>query len=207
MWHLLSARWQVIIVGAASIVLVYGIDAAVTHFTGHDAGFWKYLSLTATIITSSLVIAGQFLWFTLVNWVPWLQTKTFPDLNGTWKGVMHSTYKVPETGEPWPPIDITITIRQTLLSISITMKSGESTSYSSRENLEPDYANKLFRVWYSYSNEPKAAVRHRSAPHNGVAFLEIDWDDNRNKLVGRYYNDRGSSGDMDIKRTKKAARA
>jgi hypothetical protein len=200
MWHLLSSRWQVIIVGAAAIVLVYGIDALVTHLTGHDAGFWKYLSLAATIITTGLMIAVQFLWFKLVNWMPWLQTRTFPNLNGTWKGVMHSTYKVPETGEPWPPIDTTITIRQTLLSISITMKSGESTSYSSRESLEPDYANKRFRVWYSYSNEPKAAVRNRSAPHNGVAFLEIDWVDNRNSLVGRYYNDRGSSGDMEIKR-------
>ncbi|WP_181707167.1 hypothetical protein [Chthonobacter rhizosphaerae] len=200
MWHLLSARLQVIIVGAATIVVVYGINALMTHLTEKHAGFWNYLSLAATIITTGLVIAAQFLWFKLVSWVPWLQTKTFPNLNGTWNGFMHSTYKVPGTGEAWPPILTTITIRQTLFSISVTMKSGESTSYSSRETLEADYANKRFRVWYSYSNEPKAAVRDRSAPHNGVAFLEIDWDDNQNRLVGRYYNDRGSSGDMNIER-------
>jgi hypothetical protein len=203
MWHLLSSRWQVLIVGSAAIILVNGIDAAAMQFIGRDASAWKYLSLVATIITTALAIVAQFLWFKLVNVVPWLQTKTFPDLNGTWKGVLHSTYKSPETGEPWPPIDTTITIRHTLLSISITMKTGESTSYSSRETLEPHYANKRFRVWYSYSNEPKAAFRQRSAPHNGVAFLEVDWDDNRNKLVGRYYNDRGSSGDIEAKRVKK----
>ena len=200
MWGLLPQRWQVLIIGASAVILVSAIDALALHFTGRDAGPLKYLSLAVTIFTAGIVFLAQLFWFKTAELIPWLQTKTFPDLNGTWTGVLRSTYKAPGSDTPWPPIDTTVTIKQTLLTISITLQSGESKSYSNREHFEPDYRNKRFRVWYSYSNEPKAEFRHRSAPHDGVAYLEMDWEVDRNRLTGRYYNDRGSSGDLDLKR-------
>jgi hypothetical protein len=33
-----------------------------------------------------------------------------------------------------------------------------------------------FRFWYSYDNTPRAEYRHRSARHEGVAWLELDID-------------------------------
>jgi hypothetical protein len=206
MWGLLPQRWQVLIIGASAVILVTAIDALVLHFTGQNAGPLRYLSLAATIFTAGIAFLVQLFWFKAAEWIPWLQTKTFPDLNGTWSGALRSTYKAPGSDAPWPPINTTVAIKQTLLTISITLQSGESKSYSHREHLEPDYRNKRFRVWYSYSNEPKAEFRHRSAPHDGVAYLEMDWDTDRNKLTGRYYNDRGSSGDLDLKRKLKPKR-
>jgi hypothetical protein len=46
-----------------------------------------------------------------------------------------------------------------------------------------------FRIWYSYNNDPKALVRHRSSPHEGVAYLELDGNAGPSHLTGRYYTE------------------
>ena len=79
---------------------------------------------------------------------------------------------------------------------------GESTSYSTRCLLEADREAGRFRFWYSYDNNPRAQYRHRSARHEGVAWLELDIDTDPERLVGDYYTDRRTSGDIDVRRLK-----
>ncbi|MBN9374588.1 MAG: hypothetical protein J0I40_04180, partial [Cellulomonas sp.] len=117
---------------------------------------------------------------------PALQRRAFPDLNGTWEGTLVSTWVDPETGQTKPPIPTTITIRQGLLSMAVSLKTGESTSHSTRALLEKFSETSRFRIWYSYNNDPQAQYQHRSSPHEGVAFLELDADSDMNRLTGRY---------------------
>jgi hypothetical protein len=81
------------------------------------------------------------------------------------------------------------------------LRTGESTSYSKRCLLEADPDAGRFRFWYSYDNDPKAEFRYRSARHEGVAWLEMDLDADPERLVGYYYTERKTSGDMDVRRT------
>ena len=104
------------------------------------------------------------------------------------------------TGEGVPPIPVTIWIRQGIFSTSIKLRTGESTSYSTRCLLEADQDAGRFRFWYSYDNSPRAEYRHRSARHEGVAWLEVDADTDPERLIGCYYTDRKTSGDIDVRR-------
>jgi hypothetical protein len=80
--------------------------------------------------------------------------------------------------------------------MSIKLRTGESSSYSTRYVLEADHDAGRFRVWYSYDNQPKAEVSHRSARHEGVGWLEMDIDADPNRLRGQYYSSRRTTGDM-----------
>jgi hypothetical protein len=132
---------------------------------------------------------------------PWIGRKLFPDLTGTWEGHLISTWINPETGQRLPPIPATIWIRQGLFTTSIKLRTGESISYSNRCLLEADPDAGRFRFWYSYDNDPKAEFRYRSARHEGVAWLEMDIDADPERLIGYYYTERKTSGDMDVRRT------
>jgi len=138
---------------------------------------------------------------------PAIARKTFPDLNGTWEGTLVSTWIDPETKKPSPPIPVTIWIRQTLFSVSIKLRTGESTSHSTRCVLEAEPDAGRFRVWYSYDNRPRAEVAHRSARHEGVAWLEMDIDADPSRLAGQYYTDRRTTGDIDVRRVSRNVRA
>ena len=77
---------------------------------------------------------------------PIIRRKTFPDVNGTWGSILVSTWIDPNTGKTISPINATVWISQTLFSISIKLKIGESTSYSTRYFLEAAPSAARFRV-------------------------------------------------------------
>ena len=84
--------------------------------------------------------------------------------------------------------------------MAVSLKTGESTSHSTRALLEKFSETSRFRIWYSYNNDPQAQYQHRSSPHEGVAFLELDADSDMNRLTGRYYTARRTTGDIDVVR-------
>ena len=200
MWALVPRKTQILVVAALSIVLAWGIEAAAGLVTSKPPSELKFISLVASIISVvGAGIAGA-TWRWIWRRFPILGRKTFPDLSGTWRGELVSTWKNPATGQGVPPIPITIWIRQGLFSTSIKLRTGESTSYSTRCLLEAYREAGRFRFWYSYDNTPQAEYRHRSARHEGVAWLELDIDTDPERLIGCYYTDRKTSGDMDVRR-------
>ncbi|MGO6812208.1 hypothetical protein ACCS61_32440 [Rhizobium ruizarguesonis] len=200
MWSLLQRKTQVTIIVFASVVSTLGLQALWLWLMGEQTNWWKWLSLVVFIVGVLLVAAADLLWFPVARRFPILQRKLFPDLNGEWKGYLYSTWINPQTGQTPPAIPTTVTIRQSFFSTSIALQTGESRSQSTRAFLEPDYVNRRYRLWYSYNNEPLAIYRHRSSPHEGVAYLDLDWDQNRNELLGTYYTARKSTGDMKLER-------
>lgn len=82
-------------------------------------------------------------------------------------------------------------VKQTLLSVHITMVSDESKSNSLSASIDEIMGEK--KLVYCYLNTPKSEYRERSEIHFGTAMLSLD---NPKVLEGQYYTDRETSGDM-----------
>lgn len=199
MWALFTWQTQAKILIIAGFMVAWALDAVSTYVGVGGAPFWKWASLAVTIVVIALGTVLQWVWRPLWRRFPKIGRKLFPDLNGVWEGHLVSTWKNPETGESPPPIATTITINQTLFTTSITLKTGESRSYSTRCLLERMPDPGVARVWYSYDNQPHAEVLHRSARHEGVAWLEMDLNV-PNKLSGQYFTHRKTNGDINVTR-------
>jgi len=200
MWSLLGRSAQLTIIVGAGFCLAWAFDAAYQLVTGQVPNNIKFVSLCVFIIGFVFAAIAEFSWRSLWRCFPLLQRKTFPDLNGTWKGTLVSTWVDPATGSPKPPIPTDIVIRQGLFTTAVSFKTGEAASHSTRSFLEPFRETGRFRIWYSYNNDPHAQFQHRSSPHEGVAFLECDSGADPNRLTGRYYTARRTTGDIDVRR-------
>ncbi|CAN7344008.1 hypothetical protein LJR231_001952 [Phyllobacterium sp. LjRoot231] len=188
------------IVIASAFLVVVAIEAAYGLALGNEPPIFKLLSLTVTVVGGMLTLVLNKLWPWIWRTFPNIQKSTFPDLNGTWEGHLIPTWVDPTTALQTPPIVAVITIRQNLFSTSITLKTTESNSRSTRSILEAFRDIGKFRIWYSYNNDPQAQIQHRSSPHEGVAFLDLDYDADPHKLTGRYYTERKTTGDIIVQR-------
>lgn len=120
----------------------------------------------------------------------------FPDLQGTWEGTLSSTFVSRKTGKKLPPIAAVFVIKQTFDSVSITMNTGESSSYSQGAVfLKERGAN---RLRYTYTNRPDPAVRHQSEIHDGAADLRII-ESPELALEGEYWTGRKTTGSIKLK--------
>ena len=91
-------------------------------------------------------------------------------------------------------------IKQNFFNIYVKMQTGELISYSKHFFVELNSDLSLFRIWYSYHNQPKAEFSTRSARHEGVAWLETDAASDPARLSGQYFTERKTSGDIAVHR-------
>ena len=82
-------------------------------------------------------------------------------------------------------------IKQTLLTVQVTLITDESRSKSISSSIDTILNEK--QLTYCYLNTPQAMVRHRSEIHYGTAMLCIE---NPNEIHGQYFTDRKTTGDM-----------
>lgn len=194
MWKLFSETMRLRIVVGMTLLLGWGFDALLG-----ASNPLKWLALIVFIIGVALVGLANVSWrWAWVRW-PSLNRWLFPDLNGEWKGHLMSTWVNPETHQTPPPIPVTIAIHQTFFKTSVTLATAESSSVSTRCFLEASREIGRFRVWYTYNNDPIAQVQHRSSPHEGVAWLEIDLSI-PDQINGRYFTARRTTGDIEVYR-------
>ena len=177
-----------------SIVLWFGI----AHLRGLTlASISDFVKILPTVVTIDMAIYGLFSkwgwrWRVFRGWlVP------FPDLNGTWQGFTQSNYVDSNTNETLPPIRTMLVIRQSFGNMSCVMHTQEMTSHSFIEGLAIDRDRQIRQLIYSYSSQPKPPVRHKSDPHDGTIIFEII-EDTATKLVGRYWTDRESTGEVKL---------
>ncbi len=199
MWGLLPRTVQVIIVVFLGVIGTSTIAALAELFSGEHPSVYRFISLVASIITLVCIPLVEAMWRWFWQKIPVMNRWVFPDLNGTWRGELVSTWKNPETGQSPPPIPVTFWIKQGIFSISVRMKTGESRSYSTRCLAEADRKARIFRLWYAYDNRPDAEVSHRSARHEGAAWLELDMGSHPDQLVGQYFTQRKTNGDIRVK--------
>lgn len=109
-----------------------------------------------------------------------------PVLRKVYTGIIKSSYDNLER-------KATLKIKQSLLSVHITLITNESRSQSLSASIDEILGEK--QLTYCYLNTPKSKVRHRSEVHYGTAMLCVE---NPNRLTGRYYTDRKTIGDMEF---------
>ena len=122
-----------------------------------------------------------------------------PDLNGKWTGTLISDWVNPDTNNKLPPIDWTLTIKQSLFRISCVLKTGESSSCSITSTFMIDPDNQVCRLVYTYQNDPAQTIQDRSRIHYGTAMLDVKEEDRSVVLDGSYFTGRNTSGQMNFK--------
>jgi hypothetical protein len=172
----------------AAVLFCFGIE-----LTGSVEAI-KKLPLVVTIEAFIWVIFTQWAWKKRM-FQSWLIVE--PIIEGTWKGTIETTWIDPKTGNTPGPIPIVLSIKQSFYSINCSIYTAESTSYSYSGKIWIDESTNVKRFIYTYTNKPKASVRHRSDFHDGTANLRIVGG-SRNKMEGDYWTTRMSTGDIEL---------
>ncbi len=192
-----NIRKEILVWGQLILLVVIWVIVLIAYGTDLKIGLEsiKKLPDVVTIYILLLLIFTYWAW-RLPIFKGWLVT--FPDLQGTWKGSLISTWIDPVTKKQTPPKNITLVIKQSFANISCVMYTDESDSYSNSAQINKDDQSGVFRLSYNYTNRPKANVRDRSAIHDGAAILKVIIDSEK-KLVGEYWTSRKTTGDIDVK--------
>lgn len=161
--------------------------------------FSKLIPKVISIDLVIFLIFQKWLWKLRIfkNWlVP------FPNLNGTWKGFIHTNWINPETGEKPEPIPVILTIHQSFSKISCVMRTKEMTSHSYISDFIIEKESQINRLSYSYISNPNQTVRERSTVHNGTMLFDII-DSEAKKLSGQYWTERQTTGQVELEFWKK----
>lgn len=151
------------------------------------AAWFRPFSVVVGVLVLVLSIADRWLW--RLRWLrPWLFN--MPDLNGTWKVVIHPTAPEPPHNE----VIAYMVIRQTFSTVSLRLFTAESHSetLSARVVRSDDGTCNLAAV---YRNTPRLQVRERSPLHHGALLLSVQGDPPES-LAGQYWTDRLSQGEL-----------
>jgi len=200
MWSLIDRKMQLTLIVVLTVSVLLGLQSITELATGEPFSLFKLVSACVFLIGTLFVLIFNLTWRWLWRKLPLLNRAFFPDLNGVWVGELKSTWINPETGQSPGPIASRITIRQGLFDISIKQKTGESNSFSLKVIAEAEPSADRYRLWYSYSNRPKAEFAYRSADHDGIAWLEVNIGDDPDLLEGQYFTARRTTGDLSIRR-------
>ena len=126
-----------------------------------------------------------------------------PDLRGTWRVELQSTYLRPETGEPVPKIVCYMGVEQTLSTLQMHLMTPESESWLIASGIQRARSGKGFQVTGVYSNEPKLDLRTAriSEIHRGAIAVTTHGDNRRpSHLSAEYWTDRQTNGTMEFTR-------
>jgi len=151
--------------------------------------FFDPFSKVIGVLVIVLFIFDKWLWkFPILH--PWFVS--FPDISGTWKGKIISSWIDDETGEQIEPIDAFLVIHQTFSSINIQMITHESKSDLLTGNFILNGTNTK-KIAGIYNNVPNLLSREKSPIHYGGLLLEIHTAGSEN-LEGEYWTGRNTKG-------------
>jgi hypothetical protein len=179
----------------AIIYLVVVVWMVVFYFNNEEikSAWFRYLSILTTIVLSAVMAFDIWLWkFSLFR--VWLVKR--PVIEGTWKAEIRSNWVNPTTKLGIAPIQGYMVIRQTLSTLSMRLLTPESTSELVGTEIVCS-ADGLYCVSGVYRNEPRLPYRQTSAIHYGAVWLKVA-EDSSKRLVGHYWTDRGTAGELDL---------
>jgi hypothetical protein len=157
----------------------------------------KLISQTTTISLALIFAFDRWLWKYLPEWLLGV-----PKIYGTWKGRLdHSQCTedgLKQTGTTEP---FFVCIHQNFCSLMIQAVSEKSVSISTVANLKKGFTD--WEIIYAYDNAPALQHQAISRRHRGAATLQIQSSGNERKLVGEYWTDRWSQGQMTLDRYSK----
>lgn len=160
-----------------------------------SADFIKPFGTVVGAIALFVTVFNKYMWswFLFQGWYV-----KRPDLRGTWKVELKSSWVNPETGEGVDPIYGYAVIRQSLTSLSFRLMTKESRSVLIAHSIELQEDDSLFKLVGVYRNEPKIELQGiRSEIHHGSFALEIHGSPVC-ELEGHYWTDRETKGSMKL---------
>lgn len=153
----------------------------------------KPFSLTLTVLTLALWSFDKHLW---KIW-PVNQFCKKPNLSGTWRATLQSSYIDPETAKTPPAIEGYAAIRQTFSSISIRLMTEQAESFlvTGDFDLQNDGTAYVYGV---YQSDPNILLRsHISEIHYGSFKYKVLGKPPR-ELSGHYWTDRNTNGSIKL---------
>jgi hypothetical protein len=158
---------------------------------------------SATVITLFFHIAFK-KWIWRYQWIPFINPTIVmvPNLHGTWKGILQSSWTDPESGKTIDPIVITAYIRQTFTSISVEVHTDQMVSKSYIAGIRTDSETQTQELCYTYSSKASASSIDYNPWHDGTAKLAIHIGSTF-KLKGDYWTLRKTIGTMELHRVSK----
>jgi hypothetical protein len=182
------------IILSLSVLIWFGLAFATNVDPSKTKNFIKLLPNVVTIDVIIISVFAKWLWqWKLLH--GWLVP--FPNLNGTWKGFINSTWIDPKTKKRPNQIPVIVTINQSFFKISCVMRTAEMTSHSIASDFILDKDNQLKRLVYSYLSNPIQTIKERSPQHYGTIVFDIIEKPER-KLVGEYWADRKTTGQIEL---------
>ena len=170
-----KAMWVAIILFAIRTAVSWGeVITGVSAYT-----IFGYAGEAIGVAAIIIVCYEKWLW----RYDPFVKT---PYIAGCYTGTLKSSYDHTQR-------TATLLIKQTFLTVDVTLRTEEGGSRTVSGSVEEILGTP--ELIYTYLNEPKAEVRDRSAIHYGTATFILD---EKKHLIGRYYTDRNTSGDMDF---------
>ncbi len=174
--------------------------------SGESVSWWQLPRAVSIVAGLATVITGfvvSSLWRLIWRCFPAMNKVVFPDLNGEWRGDLHSNWVDQETGQRVSPKEVVLTISQSWWDFSVRLITDQARSFSTRIYLEREPGRRVFRVWYAYGHRPRPEFRPGNPPHEGMAYLEYDANE-PNELYGQYFTDRETTGSFVLKRRRSA---
>lgn len=150
------------------------------------------------------VLVGMGLLFEFVFWHisifhGWLFKR--PDLRGTWKVEIQSSYVNPETNERVPSILCYMGVKQTLSTLNMHLMTPESESWLIADHVRISPNGHGYQIIGVYTNEPNVHLRDEriSEMHQGAMVIETHGSNIRPiALTAKYWTDRKTTGMMEI---------
>jgi hypothetical protein len=143
--------------------------------------------------------------FTLLAWErllwswrifrPWLTNR--PDLRGTWKGNLVSSWVDPHTKQGRGLIEAYLVVRQTYSKIDVRLLTAESGSVSLSANIVAD-GEGIQTLAVVYRNTARALLRDRSPMGHGGMLLYVRGIP-IHQLDGEYWTDRQTKGKLNLR--------
>ncbi|NIQ16774.1 MAG: hypothetical protein GTO02_21030 [Candidatus Dadabacteria bacterium] len=152
----------------------------------------KKFPIAVTIYMIIVLVFTKSLW-KLSIFQGWLVK--IPNIHGTWRGELRSTWKNPETGVLVDPIPAVLVIKQDYFQIHCSLFTPESTSHSLAADLFKNESGLMY-LSYNYTNRSSAVVRVRSEMHDGATILQFIHEPK--SLKGEYWTSRQSTGEMEF---------
>ena len=132
-------------------------------------------------------------WLWRLRFLRFLQLISVPDLRGTWKGTVASSYTEFEHQQP-----VTVAIEQTWTKIAVRLNAAESRSWSLTASILTNAPEGLV-LTYLFDNQPEANSDRTMERFRGTTVLVRTASD---QLEGYYYTGRGrgTHGSMKLSR-------
>ncbi|HIF9085670.1 TPA: hypothetical protein ACX6SN_004108 [Photobacterium damselae] len=169
-----------------TIIISIGIYTLVQTYWLPNISLFKVITISSIVSTLLiLLLLTSFISRKIWAILAWFDNSIFPDLNGTWEGVI-----ILEDGKEIPAKAV---IRQSLLATQIDMH-GETTKSITLETT-PTIEQGQKKLYYVYRSTPKTPGW---PSYNGSTLFDIrtigEGDEKKYELSGHYYTDRKTIG-------------